>query len=530
MDQSRVHLSQVARELALVLPPSTNDTLSLKQLATALTTAPQAPVTQKPTFASSAELECYELTWPGKAQTKQEVQRKPALTLAPLNAADEGFAQARHLMVSGDPITSLQVLQRSVLGMGGIKLAFCQVERHDLERSLATLTLLRPLLRADGCCFIGCHDATALAYARQVGDEVLGVSNFIATLVWQPQTDAPLQYLVLYARTISAFSMGRLPRTEKANQRYTNPDHDPRGPWTSSDISVKTYNAACDYPITTPTGRVVHPPMGACWRLSKESFAQAVADNRIWFGASGGNVPRLKRFLSEVKESMVPTTLFLSEELGAAEPSVLTSAVAEHLLQLANLAPTTVADDVVLAVGAGSACEAMLQAVTTLNNMRASAYRCLVLPQDSPELTARHIPVRVLMPVPDLYVMRALPLSAYSQERLAMFGADTSQDALALLLAYLTRSGHDLTLSCNSVVLVGQTRSYQVLTYAQRLVWLCVESELNVDLVAALAALPLERQPQCLLCCDSGFASDAAKINFMERCATLLPQLEVKVI
>lgn len=499
--------------------------------------APKAPKVQ-----AAGITEHYELTWAGKVQTKQEVQRKLGLTLAPVNTTSESFADARHLIVSGESITNLQVLQRSVLGMGGVKLALCQLDGRDLARSLSNLTLIRPLLRTDGCCFIWCPDASALAYARLVGDEVLGAGNFIATLVWQSQEHTELQYLVLYARTVSAFSIGHLPRTNKTDARYKNLDHDPRGSWTSSDITVKTYNAACDYPITTPSGRVVYPPKGRAWSLNQESFEQARQDNRIWFGATGGNVPRIKRFLSELKrEGLVPTSLLLPEDLGesaASEPtaesealtSSLTGAVAERLLRLANLSATEAADDVVLVVGTSAACETMLNTVATLNELQDSSYRCLLLPQESAALALSRVPVRELMAVPDPYAMWALPLSTYSQESLASLGTEPSQDSLALLFAYLARSGCDLTQRCSCLNLEHGTCSYQVLTYAERQVWLCAEPGLSVELVAALAAQPTERQPQCLLCCDLSFASDAAKINFLERCATLLPQLAVKVI
>ena len=93
-----------------------------------------------------------------------------------------------------------------------------------------------------------------------------------------------------------------LPRTEEHNKRYSNPDNDPRGRWSSSGLDVKTYQEEYDYPITTPSGRVVNPPPSRCWRCSKEKFDELINDNRIWFGEEGNNVPRVKRFLSEVNK------------------------------------------------------------------------------------------------------------------------------------------------------------------------------------------------------------------------------------
>ena len=100
------------------------------------------------------------------------------------------------------------------------------------------------------------------------------------------------------------------------NSRYTNPDNDTRGPWTSGDLSVKTYNSNTDYTITTPSGRKVDPPSGYCWRVSKEKLEEMIQDNRIWFGAEGNNVPRIKRFLSEVKDGVTAMTIWKHSEVG----------------------------------------------------------------------------------------------------------------------------------------------------------------------------------------------------------------------
>lgn len=121
----------------------------------------------------------------------------------------------------------------------------------------------------------------------------------------------------MYARSLQNFVIGRLPRTEEANARYKNPDNDPRGVWKPSDISVKTYTPSCDYPITTPSGRVVEPPTGRCWAFTKEAFQEKVKDHRIWFGPNGDNVPSMKRFLSELRSTgMAPSSLLFYKEVG----------------------------------------------------------------------------------------------------------------------------------------------------------------------------------------------------------------------
>ena len=157
-------------------------------------------------------------------------------------------------------------------------------------------------------------------------DEIFGAQNFIAQLIWErafsPKNDARFisnshDYVLMYVKNIMEFTIGRLPRTEEANSRYSNPDNDPRGVWMSSDISVKTYNAECDYPITTPSGRVVEPPAGRCWRLSKKAFLERLQDNRIWFGPDGNGVPRIKRFLTDLKhQGMAPTSIMFFKDVG----------------------------------------------------------------------------------------------------------------------------------------------------------------------------------------------------------------------
>ncbi|MGF1807499.1 site-specific DNA-methyltransferase, partial [Aliivibrio sifiae] len=144
-------------------------------------------------------------------------------------------------------------------------------------------------------------------------------------IIWQkkysPSNDAKWlsdnhDFILCYAKDKSTWRPNLLPRTDKQNSAYTNRDDDPRGPWKAGDLSVKTYSATSDYEITTPSGRVVSPPAGACWRVSRSKFADMVADNRIWFGEAGNNVPAIKRFLSEVKQGITPLTLWTYQEVG----------------------------------------------------------------------------------------------------------------------------------------------------------------------------------------------------------------------
>ena len=183
--------------------------------------------------------------------------------------------------------------------------------------------------------------------------------------------------LSIYEKSLEFFKMGRLPRTDEANARYQNPDNDPRGVWKPSDMSVKTYTPENDYPITAPSERVIEPPTGRCWSLSKNAFFERLADNRIWFGTEGNSVPQIKRFLTELKfEGMAPTSIMFYKDVGhsqegAKEVTALMDAGAfdgpkpirllKRLLTLAN----TNEDSIILDFFSGSATTA--HAVMQLN-------------------------------------------------------------------------------------------------------------------------------------------------------------------
>ena len=160
---------------------------------------------------------------------------------------------------------------------------------------------------------------------RSVMSDVYGERNFINNVIWQkkfsPSNDATWlsdnhDFVITFALDKGVWRPGLLPRSAPADARYSNPDNDPRGPWMSGDLSVKTYSATTDYPITTPGGQVVNPPQGRCWLVSKEKLSEMIVDNRIWFGPDGNNTPRVKRFLCEVKQGITPVTVWTYKEVG----------------------------------------------------------------------------------------------------------------------------------------------------------------------------------------------------------------------
>ncbi|MBQ3627129.1 MAG: site-specific DNA-methyltransferase, partial [Synergistaceae bacterium] len=198
--------------------------------------------------------------------------------------------------------------------------------RHDkwLCMMYPRLQLLKQLLSDDGAIFISIDD-NEQANLKLLCDEIFGGNNFVAQVIWE-RAYAPVNlkkhfslshdYLICYAKNIEMLVCNGLPRSESANDRYKNPDNDPRGLWQSDNLSVGPIIESKVYEITTPSGRKVLPPKGYCWRLDQETFQAYVADNRIWFGEDGNNVPRIKRFLSEVKQGITPMTIWKYTDVG----------------------------------------------------------------------------------------------------------------------------------------------------------------------------------------------------------------------
>ena len=208
------------------------------------------------------------------------------------------------------------------------------LERHDKWCCMMwpRLQLLRELLTEDGVIFVSIDD-NEQHRLRMMMDEIFGMNNFVANIIWQkkfsPQNDAKHlsdnhDFIIAYAKNSKIWRPNLLPRTEKQDKAYSNPDNDPRGEWMSSGLDVKTYQKEYDYPITTPSGRIVKPPRDRCWRCNKERFAELIEDNRIWFGKNGNNVPRIKRFLSEVKQGITPLTVWLYEDVGHTQSATQT--------------------------------------------------------------------------------------------------------------------------------------------------------------------------------------------------------------
>lgn len=198
--------------------------------------------------------------------------------------------------------------------------------RHDkwLCMLLPRMHLLHALLREDGAIFVSIDDHEAHRL-RMLMDEVFGEEQFIATVIWQkmfaPKNSARRfsqdhDYIVVYAKRRSAWTPNLLPRTDAMDRRYKNRDDDPRGPWAPDNLTARNRYGRGQYEVTSPAGHTFRQPVGTYWRISAEKFRELDQDRRIWWGTRGNTMPRLKRFLSEVKRGVVPQTLWLHDDVG----------------------------------------------------------------------------------------------------------------------------------------------------------------------------------------------------------------------
>ena len=296
-------------------------------------------------MAQDRKLQKLELTWVGKYDEQQPLEPRilienPEYSYGEVETGvlPNGKPWKGNMLIHGDNLLALKALEQDYAGQ--VKCIYIDppyntghaFSHYDdgVEHSIwlglmkERLVLLRNLLSDEGSIWISIDDDEQ-AYLKVLMDEIFGRQNFVNNVIWEkkfsPSNDAKWlsdshDFVMIYAKNKNIWRPNLLPRSEEMNSRYKNPDNDPRGVWTSGDCSVKTYSASMDYPITTPSGRVVNPPAGYCWRFSKEKFAELIADNRIWFGKDGDGVPRVKRFLSDVKVGITAMTIWKYTEVG----------------------------------------------------------------------------------------------------------------------------------------------------------------------------------------------------------------------
>ena len=311
--------------------------------------------------------ERYSLTWNGKSRARQIAQEVSTGTLRPAKEESKDWDNTENIYIEGDNLEVLKLLQKSYHGK--IKMIYIdppyntgkdfvykdnfranienykkvtgQVSEEGTKLTTNTdtdgryhsnwlnmmyprLKLARNLLTDDGVIFISIDD-NEQANLKKLCDEIFGEENFIAQIVWE-RAYAPVNlkkhfseshdYMVCYSKNINLSINNGLKRSEEADNRYLNPDNDPRGVWQSDNFSVGPAVESNIYKIVSPSGRENYPPNGRSWRVSEEKFKEMLLDNRVWFGEDGNGVPRQKRFLSEVKNSITPMTIWKYTEVG----------------------------------------------------------------------------------------------------------------------------------------------------------------------------------------------------------------------
>ena len=311
--------------------------------------------------------EAYEFNWVGKQEARAEVLRPINKTLRPVKEDSVDWDNTQNLYIEGDNLEVLKLLQKSYLGK--VKMIYIDppyntgndfVYHDDFTRTQAEedlfagnvdelgnryikntdsngrfhsewcsmiysrLMIARSLLSEDGAIFISIDD-NEQKNLKNICDEVFGENNYLAQVVWE-RAYSPVNlkkhfseshdYVLAYAKSIENLICNGLPKTSDALDRYKNPDNDPRGPWKSADATVGPVVNDKLYPITLPSGRVVYPSSGRCWLYTETRFKEMVADNRVWFGADGNSIPAIKKFASEVKQTMTPMTIWKYTEVG----------------------------------------------------------------------------------------------------------------------------------------------------------------------------------------------------------------------
>lgn len=565
--------------------------------------------------------ERYQLDWPGKRAAGFLANAPIAKTLRPVREESVNFDTTENLFIEGDNLDVLKLLQESYLGKvnliyidppyntgndfvysddfaettaeylarsgqadsGGAKLV-ANPESHGrfhsdwLSMIYPRLKLARNLLSEDGALFVSV-DYHESANLRRLCDEIFGERNFRADISWQKRYTRSnntqdfttvIEHILVYGRSDS-FSVNLLPRTGEADDRYTNPDNDPRGLWKGSSFlnpATPEKRPNLCYPITNPnTGRVVTPTTNA-WRRSKEEFERLQAEGLLYWGADGSaSVPSIKMFLSEAR-GLTPINfwdhgyagntdegtrdfaeLFDAKLFDNPKPVKLMKRILEH---------ATKSDSIVLDFFAGSG--SMAHAVLAKNAEDGGSRRFIMVQVDEkpalrteaalqgyPTIAAlakeriRRAGTRILeadsRATGSLDVgYRSLRLDTTSMVDVLRTPEDTDQQVLEGLEDSVKpgRTGEDLLfqvlldwgLEITMPISVEECAGQEAFIVEDDALIACFEPEVSIELVQAIA----KREPLRAVFRDSSFTSDSARINAEQIFREVSPSTDVKVI
>ena len=322
--------------------------------------------------------EKYGLNWHGKRKARQLALTPSTGTLRPCTEDSVDWDTTQNLMIEGDNLEVLKLLQKSYAGK--VKLIYIDPPYNTgrdfvypdnfqdniknyleltgqtgecgkklssntdasgrfhtdwLNMMYSRLKLARNLLKEDGAIFISIDDHE-YSNMRKIADDIFGEENFVTSIIWRkrvsPANDAQWyssdhEYLIVYSKDKGSWFPNKTERSEDHNQYYKNPDNDPRGPWNSAAYTCnksKSERPNLYYPISNPvTGRKVWPDEKAVWAYSKETHEKHVSEKLLYWGAAGeSKAPRKKQFLSEA-QLVVPRSIWDYSEVGSTQSATL---------------------------------------------------------------------------------------------------------------------------------------------------------------------------------------------------------------
>lgn len=556
--------------------------------------------------------EAYEFNWVGKQAARAEVLKPIKKTLRPVKEDSVDWDNTQNLYIEGDNLEVLKLLQKSYLGK--VKMIYIDppyntgndfVYHDDFAMSAdeyaeasgavdelgnkyiknmdsngrfhsdwcsmiySRLMVARTLLKEDGVIFISIDDKE-VGNLRKICDDIFGEHNFVSNIIWQKKfsrsNDATYfssmhDHILCYCNNNikideKGWNIGLLPRGEEIPNGYSNPDNDPRGPWTSTIMSAKSGSQSLLYEITTPSGRIVVPPSGRYWSCSRDTFNKWKAENRIWFGINGDSTPRKKTFLSEVQDGLRPNSILFQNEVGnnqegKQEVKALFNGVGVFdgpkpvrllytLLTIGNLSK----GDIVLDFFSGSSSTAHATMKLNAEDGGNRKFIMVQIPEETPEDSeARKAGYKTIPEVAKERIRRAgkkikeeSPLTTadldtgfrvfrleegnyedvkrspkeFKQDQLDLFLNNIKADRndLDLLFGCMLDWGVQLSLPMTQEVVDGKT----IYTVNDGDLVACFAENVSEDVVKAMA----DKMPLRVIFRDSCFAQDADKINIYE--------------
>lgn len=556
--------------------------------------------------------EAYEFNWVGKQAARAEVLQPTKKTLRPVKEDSVDWDNTQNLYIEGDNLEVLKLLQKSYLGK--VKMIYIDppyntgndfVYHDDFAMSAdeyaeasgsvdelgnkyiknmdsngrfhsdwcsmiySRLMVARTLLTEDGVIFISIDDKE-VGNLRKICDDIFGEHNFVSNIIWQKKfsrsNDATYfssmhDHILCYCNNNikideKGWDIGLLPRGEEIPNGYSNPDNDPRGPWTSTIMSAKSGSQSLLYEITTPSGRIVVPPSGRYWSCSRDTFNKWKAENRIWFGINGDSAPRKKTFLSEVQDGLRPNSILFQNEVGnnqegKQEVKALFNGVGVFdgpkpvrllytLLTIGNLSK----GDIVLDFFSGSSSTAHAAMKLNAEDGGNRKFIMVQIPEETPEDSeARKAGYKTIPEVAKERIRRAgkkikeeSPLTTadldtgfrvfrldegnyedvkrspkeFKQDQLDLFLNNIKADRndLDLLFGCMLDWGVQLSLPMTQEVVDGKT----IYTVNDGDLVACFAENVSEDVVKAMA----DKMPLRVIFRDSCFAQDADKINIYE--------------